>query len=681
MSDDATVKAADIARLTGVGRAAVSNWRRRYDDFPQPVGGTAESPLFSLREVEQWLTAHGKVKAVAAEDLVWQRLRNSLGDLRLGDVLGYTGAFLLFLRRCPQKWRRLDALPDEEMARRLPGAVAEELGDLPGGRPPPRLGARNAPLVREVARLARHHGETQTFELLYERYAAQMRRAPSASPEAAAVMAALADVAGGDTVLDPACGTGTLLLQAAACGAARTVGQERDDAGARIAALRLLLRGHPAEVAAGDALRADAHAGLCADAVLCVPPYGDRHWGRDDLVGDPRWEYGLPARSEPELAWVQHALARLRPGGRALVLMPSAAAARPSGRRVRGQLLRAGALRAVIALPAGAAPQSPLAPHLWVLRRPDPADAPPGHALMLDLSGVGDWREVTAQACRRWREFTGRPGLRAGEPAGEHGRAVSLVELLDEEIDLTPARWARRQAAVTETAFAGLRDRLDKAVAALAGTVPEPGLLRPASGRRQAAARAATPLPAGVVTLAELVKAGAATIQHAAISMRTERGSVPVLTVRDVLAGRAATGRTPPGAGLLRLRAGDIVLPTTTRYHAVRVIGQGEDGTVLGPNLHLVRVDPAHFDPHYLAGFLRIAGRDNAPRLSTGSSRLDVRRVKIPRLPLDEQRSYAEVFRRLDALEQAMREAGELVEQVVRAGLEGLAGGSLRPRA
>lgn len=53
--------AAEIARLADVGRAAVSNWRRRHADFPQPVGGPANSPTFDREEVERWLTANGRV--------------------------------------------------------------------------------------------------------------------------------------------------------------------------------------------------------------------------------------------------------------------------------------------------------------------------------------------------------------------------------------------------------------------------------------------------------------------------------------------------------------------------------------------------------------------------------------------------------------------------------------------
>src|SRR5690554_909616 len=52
---DQQVTAADIARLAGVTRAAVSNWRRRHDDFPSPVGGTSSSPLFALDQVREWL--------------------------------------------------------------------------------------------------------------------------------------------------------------------------------------------------------------------------------------------------------------------------------------------------------------------------------------------------------------------------------------------------------------------------------------------------------------------------------------------------------------------------------------------------------------------------------------------------------------------------------------------------
>src|SRR3954451_11291080 len=91
---EATVSAADIARLTGYGRAAVSNWRRRHDDFPAPVGGTASSPLFALSQVETWLEAQGKQVAVPPEERLWQQIRTAVDDLQLPGLVADLCFFL-----------------------------------------------------------------------------------------------------------------------------------------------------------------------------------------------------------------------------------------------------------------------------------------------------------------------------------------------------------------------------------------------------------------------------------------------------------------------------------------------------------------------------------------------------------------------------------------------------------
>src|SRR5882757_11495571 len=77
VQDNATeVTAAGVARLAGVGRAAVSNWRRRHDDFPKPVGGTETSPTFELTAVERWLRDQGKLAVVPLHERVWQQAEN-----------------------------------------------------------------------------------------------------------------------------------------------------------------------------------------------------------------------------------------------------------------------------------------------------------------------------------------------------------------------------------------------------------------------------------------------------------------------------------------------------------------------------------------------------------------------------------------------------------------------------
>lgn len=56
-----TVLLAEAARIAGVGRAAVANWRRRHPDFPTPVAGTDVHPRFARPAVVAWLLAHDKI--------------------------------------------------------------------------------------------------------------------------------------------------------------------------------------------------------------------------------------------------------------------------------------------------------------------------------------------------------------------------------------------------------------------------------------------------------------------------------------------------------------------------------------------------------------------------------------------------------------------------------------------
>ncbi|MFD4741405.1 hypothetical protein ACFWNQ_29150 [Streptomyces virginiae] len=63
VSGEDRVLSAEVARMAGVGRAAVACWRRRHDDFPDPVAGTGVHPQFDRRAVVAWLLAHDKIEA------------------------------------------------------------------------------------------------------------------------------------------------------------------------------------------------------------------------------------------------------------------------------------------------------------------------------------------------------------------------------------------------------------------------------------------------------------------------------------------------------------------------------------------------------------------------------------------------------------------------------------------
>ncbi|KFZ83915.1 SAM-dependent methyltransferase [Amycolatopsis sp. MJM2582] len=544
MEEQATVTAADIARIAGVGRAAVSNWRRRYGDFPPPVGGTASSPLFSLFAVESWLRERGKPVEISLGDRVWQRLRNLGDDLALGDRVGRVGSYL---------------------SRRGVWTFSPRYDD--------------AELLALLDRFAEERGAREAYEFLCERYVEAHSRQLSVTPEpVAALMSRLIGPEPG-VVLDPACGLGTLLL---ASGGTRLLGQVDDPATSCIAAHRLLLAEADMEMYGADALSMDSYEGVLADAVVCDPPFNEREWGYDELIGDPRWVYGQPPRGEPELAWVQHCLAHVKPGGLVAIRMPPAAAGRRTGRRIRGNLLRAGALRAVVTV-GGA--------DLWLLRRPESGERPPSRLLLTtDPSTVEGY-------------------LRGADVPG----TIRIIDLLDEEIDLSPVRHQARGEHAGE-AFLEVLKRFE-------GVRPEPPSLVVSDEKPS------------YVTIGELLKSGVLTVPES-----VEEG--------DVVASPAVPAYVHNGETFA-------AEPTMSKY----------------------RTDPERLDAAFLAGCLRAAGQI-AP---TSSTRIDLKRTRIPRLPIEAQRAHGAAFTRLAAFEDALREAAESGLELVRLGLAGLTEGQLKP--
>ena len=51
----------DIAEMARAKRTAVSNWPKRYADFPKPRKATPSGALFDANEVERWLIVKGKI--------------------------------------------------------------------------------------------------------------------------------------------------------------------------------------------------------------------------------------------------------------------------------------------------------------------------------------------------------------------------------------------------------------------------------------------------------------------------------------------------------------------------------------------------------------------------------------------------------------------------------------------
>ncbi|MFD4015331.1 N-6 DNA methylase [Streptomyces sindenensis] len=411
------VTGSEIAKLAGVTRAAVSNWRRRYDDFPTPSGGGVNSPLFDLAEVQAWLDRQRKGQEVSAEVQLWQVLRGAYGDDMLGGLV--------------------------DVARLLNEGVAPE--ELP------------ADVVRLARDLAESGGAAEAVSVLAERFTESVRRAGSDQITAPRVVRAVrhfaGEVAPDATLFDPACGIGSLLLAIGPDQGVRRCGQESDARSAVFAQLRAELTGRTGVgIVTGDSLRNDRWVDLKADLVVCDPPVGEPDWGREDLLLDPRWEFGTPSRAEGELAWLQHAYAHTVPGGHVLMVLPASVAYRKAGRRIRAELVRRGILTQVTALPSGTAASHALPVHLWQLRRPRTLGDAATRVRMVDLT-VGDPDGSL-------------------EPTAEQMAEVPLVDLLDDAVDLTPGRHVGDSHRDYAVEYQTLRRELTEQVRLLAELLP-----------------------------------------------------------------------------------------------------------------------------------------------------------------------------------------------------------------
>ena len=172
----------------------------------------------------------------------------------------------------------------------------------------------------------------------------------------------------GETVYDPACGTGGMLIEAirqmhneqAAYG--KIFGQEKNLSTSAIARMNLFLHGakefkilredtllHPQFLQGGTIRK--------FDCVLANPPFGLKGWGAEAFSQD-QWGrniWGCPPDSNADYAWLQHMVCSMKKDtGRCAVVMPQGVLFHGGKEgEIRKQLIESDKLEAVITLVGG----------------------------------------------------------------------------------------------------------------------------------------------------------------------------------------------------------------------------------------------------------------------------------------------------------------------------------------
>ena len=182
------------------------------------------------------------------------------------------------------------------------------------------------------------------------------------------LMVDLLDPRPGETVYDPACGTGGMLIEAIhhmqndRLAYGRIYGQENNLSTSAIARMNLYLHGaKDIQIRQGDTLRDPLfleHGRLRAfDCVLANPPFGLEKWGAEQFESDKygRNFWGSPTDSNADFAWLQHMVKSMnRQAGRCAVVLPQGVLFHTGNEgAMREQLVRSDKLEAVITLARG----------------------------------------------------------------------------------------------------------------------------------------------------------------------------------------------------------------------------------------------------------------------------------------------------------------------------------------
>ncbi|MBT2497568.1 type I restriction-modification system subunit M [Agromyces sp. ISL-38] len=178
------------------------------------------------------------------------------------------------------------------------------------------------------------------------------------------LLAKLAKPKAGNTIFDPACGSGSLLIQAADEVGSRDFalfGQEVNGATWALANMNMFMHAiDSADIQWGNTLTSPTlleHDRLKTfDVVVANPPFSLDKWGADEAASDEhkRFWRGVPPKSKGDYAFITHMIETAkRQTGRVAVVVPHGVLFRGAAEgRIRSALIEENLLDAVIGLPA-----------------------------------------------------------------------------------------------------------------------------------------------------------------------------------------------------------------------------------------------------------------------------------------------------------------------------------------
>ena len=205
------------------------------------------------------------------------------------------------------------------------------------------------------------------YEYLLERFASDAGKKAGefyTPGQVSTLLARLLAPQKGNTICDPACGSGSLLIQVGRQADERDFalfGQESNGTTHALCRMNMFLHSMDTfSIQWGDTLRNPKlveHDQLMKfDIVVANPPFSLEKWGYEDAQADPfhRYHRGLPPKSKGDYAFITHMIETAREGtGKVGVIVPHGVLFRGAAEgKIRRKLIEENVLEAVIGLPA-----------------------------------------------------------------------------------------------------------------------------------------------------------------------------------------------------------------------------------------------------------------------------------------------------------------------------------------
>ena len=258
----------------------------------------------------------------------------------------------------------------------------------------------------------------------------------------------------GETVYDPACGSGGMLIEAVhhmhhdnlCCGS--IFGQEKNVVNAAIAKMNLFLHGaSDFNVMQGDTLRSpkilQGSEIAKFDCVIANPPFSLEKWGATEWSSDKfsRNIWGTPSDSCGDYAWIQHMVKSMAPGNsRMAVVMPQGILFRGNeDGRIREKMVKSDLIEAIVTLGDKLFYGTGLSPCFLILRRMKPAERS-ARILMVDATKI--LTQKRAQNILSPEDVDHIYQLYLDyKDVEDYSKVVTLKEIEDKEFNLSPNRY------------------------------------------------------------------------------------------------------------------------------------------------------------------------------------------------------------------------------------------------